>query len=219
MPNWCSNYVTIYGEDFSKVKDLLLTKTDDDGLFEHTVGIVKEGYLRDEKYQHLGDVILDDKYFNWYDHNVNEYGTKWDVNEISFDVFADPSDEHISFSFESAWSPPLEWARKLSDKFKVIVVIEYAEGGCNFGGRSIFENGDETESEQYTYLNWMLVDDTSGTRFKEEIEYIVSDMDKDEFEEYKQDIIEYVEEQLNSTFVKTVVDVFEELEKSMFVES
>lgn len=216
MPNWCSNYVTIYGEDFSKVKDLLESKTDDDGLFEHTVGIVKEGYLRDGKYERLGDDKIDDKYFNWYDHNVNEYGTKWDVNEVYFEIYEEST---ISFSFESAWSPPLEWARKLSDKFKVTVVVEYAEAGCNFGGKSVFENGDEEESTQYTYLNWLVVDDISGASLMEEIEYIVSDMDKDEFEEYKQDIIESAEEELDSTLVETVKDVFKELEGAMFVES
>ena len=215
MPNWCSNHVTIYGEDFSKVKDLLERKTDDDGLFEHTIGIVKEGYLRDGKYPNLADIKIDDKYFNWYDHNLNEYGTKWDVREIHSEFY----DDYVSLGFESAWSSPLEWARKLSEKFKVVVEIEYSEAGNDFGGRSLFKYGCATESENYTYLNWMLVDDTSGTRFMEEIEYIVSDMDKDEFEEYRQDIIESAEEELDSTLVKTVVDILDKLEESTFVKS
>jgi hypothetical protein len=52
---------------------------------------------------------------NWYDWNVSNYGTKWDVESLAHDI--DMSDDEFITSFDTAWSPPSTFLGKLQDKF------------------------------------------------------------------------------------------------------
>lgn len=69
---------------------------------------------------------------NWYDWHCNYWGTKWDV-----DATEDDSDdvERISLGFDSAWSPPSEWVKKVAKDYPSLeFLLEYEEGGCAFKG-------------------------------------------------------------------------------------
>ena len=121
MPNWCNNWLVVTGENTRDIVD----KIKPEGmLFETLVG---------GKYQGNDE--------GWYDHNINKYGTKWDVpmNEI------DPSivnDTELSFAFATAWSPPVGFCQMLSKKYGVKVRIEYDESGCDFAGYAEYNNGE-----------------------------------------------------------------------------
>lgn len=52
---------------------------------------------------------------NWYDWNVSNYGTKWDVESLAHDI--DMSDDEFITLFDTAWSPPSTFLGKLQDKF------------------------------------------------------------------------------------------------------
>lgn len=41
----------------------------------------------------------------WYDWNVREWGTKWDASEVELMENFNPKDGHISYRFNTAWSP------------------------------------------------------------------------------------------------------------------
>ena len=41
----------------------------------------------------------------WYDWNVREWGTKWDASQSELVESSDPKNGHISYRFETAWSP------------------------------------------------------------------------------------------------------------------
>ncbi len=85
MPNWCYNHIVVKGEtnDIKKISNIIenLKEEKDDQLFQSLIGL-PEG-IDAEKYN-------DD----WYDINVNWFGTKWDVG---FDFAEEINDDYILF--------------------------------------------------------------------------------------------------------------------------
>jgi hypothetical protein len=70
-------------------------------------------------------------YKDWYDFSVNEWGTKWDVGGNGA---YNHMDEHmVSFSFDSAWSPPTPAYEKLQE-LGFDVEAMYYEPGMAFCG-------------------------------------------------------------------------------------
>ena len=54
----------------------------------------------------------DDRWYNW---NISNWGTKWDINgSVEID---DYDDEQIEINFSTAWGPPIEVCEKLRDMF------------------------------------------------------------------------------------------------------
>ena len=72
----------------------------------------------------------------WYDTNIEWFGTKWDISyeESSFNFEKD----EISFSCETAWSPPIPFLQHLCEMYKVNATLFYSEGGVGFAGESTF---------------------------------------------------------------------------------
>ena len=52
---------------------------------------------------------------NWYDWNISNYGTKWDIESMTHEF--DIMDDNFTTSFDTAWSPPSTFLGKLQDKF------------------------------------------------------------------------------------------------------
>lgn len=144
MPNWCSNSIVITGDvdKIKKIKDVLLTMdkiNTDGGIFEALVG--RDENITEEEFQKGG----------WYDHNINRYGCKWDIGWDDSNVDID-SDDCITMSPQTAWSPPEGFCRLLAEQYGVDVTIEYSEPGCDFAGRlSVGPDGDY-ENETYGFL-------------------------------------------------------------------
>jgi hypothetical protein len=100
-------------------------------------------------------------YSNWYDFCVNEWGTKWDIGGDGAEVL--DIDGGLSFSFDSAWSPPLAAYEKLMDLgFRIRAM--YHECGMCFAG--IWDNGDDDYYE-YSDMNSQEVSDTLPTELDE----------------------------------------------------
>jgi hypothetical protein len=77
-------------------------------------------------------------YANWYDWCVNEWGTKWDVNDEGTAVLHE--DGSLTASFSSAWAPPIQAYGMLED-LGFEVKAYYFEGGMMFAG--VYEDGDD----------------------------------------------------------------------------
>ena len=80
-----------------------------------------------------------DGFDNWYDWRVENWSTKWDVNEfygVDRQPLNDSLDEStISFAFSSAWAPPINAYEKfLENNSDCSVRAFYYEGGCDFMG-------------------------------------------------------------------------------------
>ena len=143
MPNWCSNHITVRG---SNQKDIQrLADAFDNGEFCGTVVPMPEELNITSGF--LGDPVEQAKleeqtkaniekygYANWYDFNVANWGTKWEIGGDG--NTADREDDGLSFSavFDSAWSPPIAICEALVEQgFEV--TLYYYEPGMGFCGK------------------------------------------------------------------------------------
>jgi len=120
MPNWCDNSVTLTHEDKSKVDALeAVLQSEDKQVF-----------------QHLRPMPESEK-DNWYDWNINHWGTKWEMSIIDWERRDDNS---IWISFETAWAPPIAIYEYLDDQEWQVEGL-YHESGMTFCG--IWSDGDD----------------------------------------------------------------------------
>ena len=125
MPNWCSNVVVVSHADKSK-------------LDEFRQAAVNNQTNKEAGFMNVLCPQPADVGDNWYDWNVANWGTKWDV-----DVFlTEGLDESVTLSFESAWAPPIEFFRHLTEQ-GYNVKAYYYESGMGFAG--IYDNGQDEE--------------------------------------------------------------------------
>ena len=117
MPNWCLNNATITHDDPAKLNELLDAYKRGD-LMEHFLPTPK-----DEN----GELDKD-----WYDWRVGNWGTKWDVG--GEDAFYSDNPEGLVLSFDSAWSPPVDFYQFLKDEHGFDIRASYWEPGMAFCG-------------------------------------------------------------------------------------
>ena len=86
-----------------------------------------------------------DGFDNWYDWRVSNWGTKWELCEFFGIDLQDPEDSDeatISFSCQSAWSPPLGALEYFDMNTECSVKCSYYEGGMDFMGIWSSDEGD-----------------------------------------------------------------------------
>jgi len=121
MPNWCSCRATISGP----------------------APVIQEiTYILNEESTPLLAWMVPQPQFqgdqDWYQWNVNNWGTKWDIADVYFEHQAD--EDQIQFSFSTAWGPPVEaFARWAQADGRVQFVLEYWEPGMAFAGRVSYD--------------------------------------------------------------------------------
>jgi hypothetical protein len=143
MPNWCTNYIVISGDEnkISLLKNILedvpKSKEDESIVFETLIG--KEPTITTEDYENGG----------WFDSNVNWFGTKWDVSysDCQFEF----GDDNIIMMPMTAWSPPVGFVSNLCKIYGVTAVMDYDESGCNFCGRAHIDINGEVDEEDYGF--------------------------------------------------------------------
>ena len=148
MPNWCSNYISVRGRRQEAVQRL--ADAFDRGELCQEVIPCPEELCRDGASTSGGpnaelydQIRAENKakygYDNWYDFNVANWGTKWDIN-IS-DV-CDRDEDGLGFngSFDTAWSPPMGILEKLTQQ-GFDVTLYYYESGMGFVGK--YEDGED----------------------------------------------------------------------------
>jgi hypothetical protein len=163
MPNWCDNVVTIAG-DKVKIAEILKTisdreasrKFDVPGFLGYCVPepdysttpvarafpeiAARHANSEEEMETALKNepTIRKDSWYNW---RLQNWGTKWEVDDISI---SQASDTCISLSFMSAWSPPIDALDKLLEQDGIdSIVAHYYEPGNNFTG--VYNNGENIE--------------------------------------------------------------------------
>jgi hypothetical protein len=191
MPNWCSNWIEITGskESIQKIKETMETieKSDEPNLFMTLVG-VPDGV---------------DYKNDWYDTNINNWGTKWDVtlNECNVDF----TDESITMSPETAWAPPISFCKSLAVKYGVEVIITYEESGCDFCGRTTIDSEGNLSEEDYSYIQGKYVFDNES--FWSELESYIDnylDYETPTYEDFIEDY-DFVSDKDKET-IKTMYD-------------
>ena len=126
MPNHCNNQLTLAsGESlFGILSPYLIDKG--------------EGYF-DFDFQ---KVIPMDEKEDWYDWRVKNWGTKWAGYDGRFNC-----DDFSSFTFDTAWAPPLPIIKKLAELTGETFILEYIEEGMFFCGR--YTASPEGEHDDY----------------------------------------------------------------------
>lgn len=143
MPNWCNNTITIRG-DANKVKAIWDEAQKQQGLLAAMVPQPEDMF-----HGNLGEAeraeCVEKGIPNWYDWNVSNWGTKWDVGleGLEYTVLEDGSAE-ISGWFDSAWSPPIEALNTFSEANQDLSVeCFYLETGMCFVGCWDSDGGDD----------------------------------------------------------------------------
>lgn len=131
MPNWCNNTAIISGPRpvIDEIKQVL--NDPDRGILE---------YMRP---------MPEDQEANWYDWCVTNWGTKWDATETF--VGDDTEEDSVTFSFDTAWAPPIEAFRHWAERDgRVTYRLTYIEPGMGFVGWDSYDGDyfDEDYVEQ-----------------------------------------------------------------------
>lgn len=180
MPNWCYNNLTITGDEknLKRIKFHLedIEKKDESspGVFMALVG--RDQSIELNEYNHGG----------WYYANINYWGCKWDVSYNESGV--EYSDDSITMSFQSAWSPPINFIQHLGRLFNVQCELYYEESGCDFCGKSYFDNENGLTEDDYTYNEGRYVFDKDSffESIDGDIEYLIEADEDVTFESVKE---------------------------------
>lgn len=180
MPNWCSNWIVISGDKkkINIIKSALenLEDKNKSNVFETLIGTNPSLTL--EEYEK-----------NWYQSNMDRYGTKWDVSYNECQPRYD-DENTIVIMPETAWSPPIEFCRNLCKMYGVSVQIEYEEAGCDFAGSTKIDNeGLISEENDYSFMEgtyrlnpeqfWSLVESDLHYKLSENSNYTIDDYIKE----------------------------------------
>jgi hypothetical protein len=138
MPNWCYNNLDITATT-DEQKELLerVSKAEaSDGFIGMFLPLPEA--LR-ETVKGTGEedqTVFVDGFNNWYDWQVANWGTKWDVDPLDVDF----DGTTLSTSFDSAWSPPVAFYEWLQEQgFEVSA--NYYEPGMDYAGEWV--DGDD----------------------------------------------------------------------------
>ena len=126
MANWCQNQLRINGDEkeIKKFKKQA-KKRDTDLSLNNFIKIPKS----QEK--------------NWYNWCIKNWGTKWDIEAGLGGADAN----ELFYAFDSAWSPPTEWLKKVAKKYpKLKFSLKYDEEGVGIMGVAIAEGYNFTDS-------------------------------------------------------------------------
>jgi hypothetical protein len=170
MPNWVYNAVNIQGEPeqleklktqlnqpFSIIHDSWNIET---GQMEKTPttynnpifafwNIVKpdnlEAYFGEQpKHEPNQPITFDSDH--WYDWNIRNWGTKWDVsnkdeNSPYNDTDMETTDKAVIYTFNTAWSVPLPALTKLSSQYPDLILHLFYQEETGWGGEYEIMNG------------------------------------------------------------------------------
>ena len=96
--------------------------------------------------------------YNWYNFNNNKWGTKWDVAVSDDEKWAETeitgeSSTHISYRFNTAWSPPLPVIEELSVQHpELTITLEYEEEQ-GWGGEIVWTEEGSSIINEYDIPN------------------------------------------------------------------
>ena len=155
MPNWCNNTAVIQGP--RPVIDEIRTV-----LASEEQGLLAWMWPMPE-----------DERNNWYDWCCRNWGTKWDITHpfVSDDV----EEDSITFSFDTAWGPPIEAFRYWAERDgRVTYRLSYIETGMMFVGWDSYD-GEYFDEDQAEHSNdpdryWEMASEEFGVEPDEEPE-------------------------------------------------
>ena len=120
MPNWCQNQLTVDSPMSNELVDYLRV---------HGLSFAKIAPCEQTA-----------------EAQKDAWSTKWDLRDEDQREAANELIVERACGFDTAWSPPIEAIRKLSEQFPDDgFTLRYCEEGMQFCGETVFEAGDEEE--------------------------------------------------------------------------
>lgn len=121
MPNWCSNEITISGEEAELALLAQQLQANEETIMERLVP-QPEG---------LADGA-------WYQWCLDNWGTKWDMCELAGDYDVG----YISLVYETAWAPNVPFWETISAQYPGLhMVHHYKETGMCYMGVATYQEG------------------------------------------------------------------------------
>lgn len=139
MPNWCTNELTITGDpkQIAKFRKLAEQKNKDGEKQALSLGnfYPEPDYTKTEVLPTFPDISGTkpvDPSQAWWDWRVQNWGTKWELNEVEL---IDESEDYLLYRFDTAWSPPVKWLEKVAKDYPELDFrLKYEEEGVGFLG-------------------------------------------------------------------------------------
>ena len=121
---------------------------------------------------------------NWYDFNVRNWGTKWDVAVEDNDKYPETTMERhekisaVIYNFNTAWSPPTPAILSLSSQYPELVFHLYYQEETGWGGDIKIMKGVVLSEQSYDNqcpecgeINCLTYDDDKGVEVCSECDY------------------------------------------------
>lgn len=181
MPNWCNNSISISGPKL-KIKAIWERAQEEDGGLLSAMVPQPENLFQGDLGEAERAKCEEQGIPNWYDWNVSNWGTKWDIPVPGEGLEYSEHDNgtaSIDGWFESAWAPPITaYNTFLEANEDCSITASYEEPGMDFAG--IYEDGnDEYLEDVHTEVMDVLtgyksLEETSGLfqRMNEEFEFV-----------------------------------------------
>lgn len=154
MPNFCNNKLILTASNELLNKFWIENRLIDD---------------KDNEYLYLSfnkSVPKPENEDDWYNWNINNWGTKWNacdcsVNEIeSINDTLNKEYTNLNYQFDTAWDPPLEWLEKVANIYSDIsFTLEYSEPNMDYYGKKEYINGELYSDKEcpLSEYNWSKV--------------------------------------------------------------
>ena len=153
MPNWCSNSITLKHKDPAMLDRVIKAQ---EGLLMEFVPTPQDlvntvsGFVgEDQQAEHEAQMkhnIEKYGYKDWYDWNVNNWGTKWD---FALEEVERLDANTVTAAFDTAWAPPVNAYEKLCAMGFEITAFYY-EPGMGFVGK-FTGNEEDCDDDWYDY--------------------------------------------------------------------
>ena len=151
MPNWCSNFAEFHHKDPTQIHRVLaaykrgeLFKEFDPCPPELLAEIPVGDNFNERVAAQEAHNVKEYGYKNWYDWCVDNWGTKWDIAEGEWDMEdLDADATMVGVSFDTAWAPPIEFYRTMTDVFNFTIEAHYLEEGVGFVGKYTSADDDD----------------------------------------------------------------------------
>lgn len=165
MPNWCENVLEISHED-PRMMDRLEQASARGRILTEFIPCPSELHItagRSGNALEQTKIELQEQFNlkkfghkNWYDWQVEKWGTKWDIGDKDGGQFDRDTPTQARIVFESAWSPPVEGIRALCQQHGFTATMLYYEGGENYCGK--YDSEEDTD-DFYSLGNYATVEE------------------------------------------------------------
>lgn len=185
MPNWVSNSVSVRGstEDLAKFRELAKGKGSPTGI-ENGKLIYDKGtgalsfwnFIEPEDKEHYftGD--------NWYNWNVENWGTKWDASDSAVSSVDTP--EGLFYTFETPWGIPEPVFRAMVSQFPQLHFEFWSEEEQGWGASFASSIDEEGNSHLTLTKEWDVPDSHADYVDRENEEGCICSWEEDQNEWY-----------------------------------